>query len=262
MAGENILTREHLRSVLDEILEEKLEKKLAPLRGSIEFVAKEFEDFKTKIRKLEEANKESAGLKETVQKLSKRVEEYKTLVDNQEQYTRRDCLEIRGIPPTRGENTNEVVQRIGSLVNVTIQDSDISISHRLPSRERKGGSSTKPEAKYPSIIVKFTRRNVREAFYKARSKLKDYTTDDIGLGRFTVNGIYIQESLTERKKDLFGKCLQFKKDHHYKYIWTYYGKIFLRRNDTSPAVTVLSVADLDKLKSQGPRQAHDDSANE
>ena len=62
MAGENILTREHLRSVLDEILEEKLEKKLAPLRESIEFVAKEFEDFKTKIRKLEEANKESAGL--------------------------------------------------------------------------------------------------------------------------------------------------------------------------------------------------------
>ena len=58
-------------------------------------------------------------------------------VDNLEQYIRRDCLEIRGIPAQEEETwaaLNETVQRIGEVMEIQVKDRDISISHRLPGR--------------------------------------------------------------------------------------------------------------------------------
>ena len=57
-----------------------------------------------------------------------------------EQYTRRDYLEIRGIPlpskPMDLDQTDEVVLKIGEKMGIPIQKSDISISHRIPSRKQ------------------------------------------------------------------------------------------------------------------------------
>ena len=84
--------------------------------------------------------------------------------------------------------------------------SDISISHRMPvstkSKESATGSGT------TAIIVKFTKKNVRNELYGSRSKLKNFTVSDIGLGRYSDGKIFIQESLTARRRKLFKQCLQ------------------------------------------------------
>ena len=95
-------------------------------------------------------------------------------------------------------------------------------------------------------------------FYKARSKLKSYNTSDIGLGCNGESKIYIQESLTEEKRNLFKSCLKFRKDQKYKFIWTYYGVIYLRRNEHTPASRITSVRDLEKLQ---PRQSTSESTS-
>ena len=71
-------------------------------------------------------------------------------LNRQEQYSRRECLEISGIPFQESENTNDIVIEIGKLVGIQIQEEDISVSHRLPVTD--GCRST------PAIIVKFIRR--------------------------------------------------------------------------------------------------------
>ena len=71
----------------------------------------------------------------------------------------------------------------------------------------------------PPIIVKFTQRDTRDRFYRLRSKLKDFSTGNIGLGRVAENKIFIQESLTPKKKDLFRNCLEFKKRKSFKFIY-------------------------------------------
>ena len=48
-----------------------------------------------------------------------------------EQYMRRDCLEIRGIPVLTGEDTSQFVKKVWEIIEVQVQDQDISISHRL-----------------------------------------------------------------------------------------------------------------------------------
>ena len=86
--------------------------------------------------------------------------------------------------------------------------------------------------------------------YKARSKLKNLTIDDIGLGRQGENKIFIQESLTPSRRELFHKSNEFKKKFRFRYIWSFYGNIFLRKDDASPAVKICSLKDLAKLEAK------------
>jgi len=102
----------------------------------------------------------------------------------------------------------------------------------------------------PPIIVKFTRRGVKDDLYKARTKLKDVTTGNIGLGRQGENKIYILESLTPSRKDLFHKCNDFKKQFRFRYIWSCYENIFLRKDEASPSVKICSPKDLAKLEAK------------
>ena len=84
--------------------------------------------------------------------------------------------------------------------------SDISISHRMPVSTKSKGSATGSGT--TAIIVKFTKKNVRNELYGSRSKLKNFTVSDIGLGRYSDGKIFIQESLTARRRKLFKQCLQ------------------------------------------------------
>ena len=152
-------------------------------------------------------------------------------LNNLEQYSRRECLEIRGVPVLPGEKTNEIVRKVGEVIGVAIECNDISISHRLPAN-RNNSRNTEP-----AIIAKFIRRDIRDQLYKARKNLRQITTRDIGILRTAERKIYIAESLTQTNKKLFNKCLKFKKQQHYKFIWTVNGKIFLRKDESSPGIT-------------------------
>ena len=155
---------------------------------------------------------------------------------------------------TTGEDTNVIVKKIGALIDVDINDTDISISHRIPSSNDRASGST--SFRHPAIVVKFTNRKNRNLFYKARSKLKSYNTSDIGLGHNSESNIFIQESLKEAKRNLFKSCLKFRKDQKYKFNWTYYEVIYLRLNKHTPASRITSVIDLEKLQ---PRQSTSES---
>ena len=87
-------------------------------------------------------------------------------------------------------------------LGVQINEEDISVSHRLPQNKH---NVDKP----PIIIAKFVRRDTKENLYRARSKLRHITTQDLGFQGD--NKIYIQESLTQKNKELFRKALKLKK---------------------------------------------------
>lgn len=181
----------------------------------------------------------------------------KTEVDDQEQYGRRECLELRGIPVSDSlhENTDDLVQSVGKVLDIDIQDSDISVSHRLPI-SKSNTSRTSPAA----IIVKFTNRKIRDNLYRSRLKLKDFDIGDIGFGRYGNDKIYIQESLTAKRRKLFNQCLAARKKYHYKFIWTYYGTVYLRKNESCSAVKISSSKDLELLEERESTR-HDGSTS-
>ena len=204
--------------------------------------------------------RENERLRSDSANLRKEIGDLRSALDEQAQYSRRECLEIRGVPTTHGEDTNEIVRKIGTLIDADVNDTDISISHRIPlsSNGESASTSLTSLVRHPAIVVKFTNRRIRDRFYKARPKLKSCNISDIGLGRFGEDKIYIQESLTESKRKLFKKCLKFRKDHKYKFIWTYYGVIYLRRNEHTSALHITSEGDLEGLH---PRLSASESTN-
>jgi hypothetical protein len=125
-----------------------------------------------------------------------------------EQYSRRDCLEILGIPTIIGENTNKLVKKIGQQIGAHVSDQDISISHRLRTSDGRD----------PAIIVKFSCRDVRDKFYRERKALRNKSIKDIGITRFADRKIFIVESLIQQNRKLFNKCLQVRREKNFKYI--------------------------------------------
>ena len=162
-----------------------------------------------------------------------------------EQYSRRECLEIKGIPihKDRKENTKEIITKIGGLMGVNADERDISVSHRLPVSKIYSGKE-----KEPSIIVKFARRDTKESYYQALKNLKGITTKNLGYQ--TSNNIYINESLTDTNRKLFKDCLKPKKELGYKFISTKNGKIYLRKDENSPLVHIKTRDDTTTLISR------------
>ena len=121
-------------------------------------------------------------------------------------YSRRDCLEFHGIPECSEENTEELVKRVGNLVRVEIGPSDISVSHRLPSKSRQT----------PAIIAKFTKRSTRDKLFYVKVNLRNYNSSDVGTTRLSEK-LHTNESLTQRARDLFSRVRDSKRIHGFKY---------------------------------------------
>ena len=245
---------QNMKNAINQIVEQKLSKimqkvaKIDEIEQSLASLSDFYDIVKNKVSALEfrfdQAAKDNSILINKMNNWSNELNQVKDVIDDMEQYIRRECLEIKGIPVLDDEDTNEIVRKIGDLIDVDISEDDISVSHRLPTK--KNGASSK-QTYDPTIIVKFVRRDVRDELYKARKTLRDFNTKDLSFERHEPRNIYVNESLTRKNREIFNKCLQKKKELQYKYIWTNYGKVLLRKDAHSPAIVVTSEKDLNKL---------------
>jgi len=238
------LSIEQLQKIMEKV------NKIDDLEASLQNLSDQYDelrnDYKTLKSNYASLNQEYISLKSQVMHSSAEINAHGTLINDLEQYSRRDCVEIRGIPVTDDEDTDEIVEKVGDLMGVNIEGDDISISHRLPDKgfKRKDGTMIKRD---PTIIVKFTRRTTRDDFYYSRKKLHKRTTRDLGYTRQREQPIFISESLTASNRQIFNKCLDFKKKHQYKFIWTHYGTTCLRKDSDSPVISIKSELDIKRL---------------
>ena len=213
---------------------------------TVEFVSTKYDELLTKQNNLEAANvelqKENQLLKIQVFYLQNNAAQTSDNLNDLEHFGRRDCLEICGIPVKREENTDELVRSVGDLIDAGIKPEDISISHRLISQRSTPNS---PPAITLKLICQSHCTPVRDKLYSARKHLQNKTTTDLGLGRTFSNKIYLAKSLIRKNKNL--KCWQTKKSLNYKFIWTNQGRIYLRKDSSSPARIVSTEKDLEAI---------------
>jgi predicted nuclease with TOPRIM domain len=155
-------------TVDQQLLESILEKKLSPLNTkiidlnrtvedvmkTIQFISSKYDEIAQKIPIYEEERSlianENKYLKAELNKCTNEVKSLKEMNNDLEEYSRRECIEIRGIPlEDKYEQTNDIVVKIGENIGVTLSENDILVSHRLPIS--KYGKKAYP----PAIIVKF-----------------------------------------------------------------------------------------------------------
>ena len=97
-------------------------------------MGRKYEEIKDELKTMQSINKnleyENAILKQTVASLQKQSAETEAKVNNLEQYSRRCCLKIQGIPYKENENTEEVVVYLVKQLGTNIAGSEISVAQR------------------------------------------------------------------------------------------------------------------------------------
>ena len=129
---------------------------------------------------------EKKRLKERVKLLEENYDEHQDyIIDIEkqsqalEQYTRRNNLEISGIPNNISDEDLETkCIEILEAVDISVDNSKIEVCHRLPMNQR---NKNKPK----TVIVKFTDRKFVEAACSKnnREKLKSYNKIELGFPR-------------------------------------------------------------------------------
>lgn len=157
-----------------------------------------------------------------------------------EQYSRSNCLEINGVPEERSERVMDVIKKVGHVLNFEIKDDMIDAAHRLakiPSNPRA----------HRGIIVKFCRRLDMEQL-RAKTRVKNgFSASELGYQ--SESRVFVNLSLSKDTRLLWTDTRSFKKQRNYKFAWiSSSGKIFLRKEEGSPAIPILESADLQKLK--------------
>ena len=251
----NELLHNTIRKLIQEAVDKKvltlteevklLKNEVKEIEASQEFISAKYEDLKDNHDKLLESyHKQGEELKSAnakLENLEKDVVKDSTNLENLEQYGRRQNLEFWGVPKKENKDLTKIVVELCELLGTEINQSDISIAHRLPDKPAK---CVKKKPEPPAIIARFVSRSLRSEIYGRRKFLKQ-----IDIKQFPVAGmknLYINENRTTRKA-LLWKTKQVAKENDHKYVWTKNGKIITRKTDLDSVIAIETAQDLEKL---------------
>ena len=196
----------------------------------------------TAIKNLLDENKR---LKERVKLLEENCDEHQDhIIDIEkqsqalEQYTRRNKLEINGVPNNISDEALET-KCIGILeaVNISVDNSEIEACHRLL---MNGRNKNKPK----TVIVKFTNRKfVKAARSKInREKLKSCSKIELGFGKNTE--LFFNENLSTFFQNLSWMCRVMKRKNPITGSWFRGVKLYYKVSDTCKPVKVMHSSEL------------------
>ena len=161
--------------------------------------------------------------------LEKRITDLERQCWKNEQYSRRECVEITGIP----EDTDpKKVCELFNKINVNLSPDDFQACHPLKSQDKN------------KIIVKFHKRDHSNLVLKNKSLLKTFKPTDIGLPDGIV---YVNESLCRYYKYLWSKCKQLWRSREIHSFWCTNGTLKLKIEERGRIQSILHLDDLKLL---------------
>lgn len=215
---------------------------LNDIKESMEFLTAEYDRIQAHVKESEEKIKnltqENANLNKTLESLSTRL----ILL---EQHSRENNLEINGIPENKSENLYSVMNQLGAVISLPIQETDIMACTRV---RKLDDSSKRPR----TVVVKLRNTRVRDSIIAAVSKFnKNKSSDRLNSGQLgysvTKSFIYVSEHLSPYYKALHARTRTIAKEKGFRYVWIRNGRIFIRKNDQSPAKQIKCYETLNNL---------------
>lgn len=220
----------------------EMKNELREFEKSINFNHDKLDEINEKMDKMQEMitkmNENQEKLEIENKELKKKIDGLEHIVDDLEQYTRNRNVQIDGIPLKKDEDLRDLMMEIGKKIEVDIKNEYIDAIHRVPTR-----SSKNPEP----IVVQFTTRQTRDAVVQ-KAREKKLCTDDFNM-QCEKKYIYVNDHLTQRKKNLMFEARKLKYLNNYKFLWTKNGKIFIKKDETRESKTILlnTLGDLSQI---------------
>lgn len=185
-------------------------------------------------------------LKRTIDKLRKENKDLFARIDSNNQYNRREILELINVELQRRKNGSEDVEKVvldffrDKMGITSISRKDISVTHRtyIPKHVKRGRNE---DPSIPPIYVKLLTRKAKNYILRKRHTL-----------RGQVNGkgdrYFVYENLTEFRRGLFIDVKESLKS--WRHIYTKEGNILAKKYDDSRPVKINSYEVLNNILSK------------
>lgn len=221
-----------LKSSIDEIKEQNLK-----LQQSVDFTAAKYDEIMTKMKQIQDDKLED---RKYIASLEDKIEQL-------ERQSRNTSLEIRNIPKKMPESKQDLVSLVSNIGQVLK-------SPILPS-EIKDIFRTNTKLPNKPIVVEFTTVLAKEKILQATKLFnKENRNNKLNTRHLNLDGqnqpIYLSDNLTTKTKRIFFLAREFAKQNNFKYCWTSYGKVLLRKDEGCQFVRIDSESDLCKLSNQ------------
>lgn len=213
-----------------------IKEELKDLKSSSDFVSNRLDDFTTKVADIENRVTGIEQLQETVTTLDAEIASLKFQLSASEQRSRLNNVEIKGIPLKKEENLFVIVEAISKAAKYSFPKTQINYLHRVPLH----GSKEK------AIVVSFINRYVKEEFVAAARACKTLSAADVGFSGASQR-VFVNDHLNAASKNLLNSAKLLAKEKNFSYVWVKYGKIHVRKDDSSPVFIVYRETDLNKI---------------
>lgn len=209
------------------------------IENSIEFLASQNEELKNRITALENKAQDD---RQYILFLENKVEDLQLV-------SRKANFELKNVPKKENESKDDLIEMIACLsktVNCEIAKNDIRDIYRV-----RG----KPEQKNTPIIVETQSALLKADFlrmtksFNVRNKHK-ICAKHLGFKTREETPIYVSEHLTAQASRLFFLARDLRKTKGYKFCWTSYGKVYVRKSEQSPVVVIKSENQVHQLISE------------
>lgn len=188
-----------------------------------------------RITGLEEAQPDVSCLNERISKLEEAFQ-------IRTQQSLRNELEIVGVPEAQNESLTHIIRVAATKIGEDIQEHDLDWVERVgprPPHSNKEGQRSR------LIVVRFVRRDKRDAFLKAAKARRNVSSSDFNISE-QAGKVYFNERLTKSSRQIFQAARRRTMQCGFKYCWTRNGAVFIRKEDGRPAIPIRSHSDLDR----------------
>lgn len=199
------------------------------IEQTVQFLSSKYDELLTKA---DSQDKEIAELKARVQSLetstsTAEVRELKREINDLDQYSRRQNLEIHGLEQAGDENLLNRINNIARKLNIPeVTTREVEAIHRLPSRPDK----------VSVVLVRFSSRVTKEKWMEQRALLRTKEPE-----------IRFFDNLTARNKHLLWLVKSKAREHAYQFVWQKNGRVLVRKRQGEQVIQIKSEDDLSKI---------------
>lgn len=207
----------------------ELMRKVTDIETSVEHLSEQYDSV---LVNLERNTKDIATLKNKVAGIesstSPAVRQVQVQLNDIEQYSRRQNLEIHGLAHELNENLLQKLNDLASKLELPeLLERDLEGLHRLPA----------PANKVPIVVARFASYSVKKKWMDARRSLNN-----------KAKGKRFFDNLTAENRRLLWQARTKATAMGYRFAWQREGHVFVRKAEGDKALRIQSESDLDRIE--------------
>lgn len=207
------------------------------IESAIAFLTAQNEEQKQKIDKLERQAQED---KKYVTLLEDKIEDMQRSM-------RKTCFEIKNVPKKDSESKEDLIEMVINLtknIGCDVNKNHIKDIYRVRSK-KDGVQNTPIIVETTSTILKNDILKLSKSF-NIRHKTK-ICARHLGLRNKEDEPVFVSENLTSRSARFYFLGRDLVKSKSYKFCWTAYGKVYVRKDEKSPIILITSESQIQHL---------------